>query len=153
MISACLPRQGVPAQATVLGWADGALTLRQADRAVEVLTAAGHVPGGIGPNDDPRVVRSGLVREVVTAALGELPDGEPPGKGQADLLQVALRLARPGQDEDPVIRRAVDRPGPGQRRDRAPDHGPEAELASAPPTAKDDLLRLHGALASDYNDR
>ena len=187
-------------------------------------------------------------RKVATAALAEVPDGDPLGKEQANLLQAALRLARPGQDENPVIRQAVDLAlangailslearvwaavsllaRSGQREaalaladqvtaelDRVPfgdvtanqwrillafhvgrvgypalSHqllapvissgaaaqqqaaqavlraidGPradtrlqiiilEAELAATPPTAEDDLLRLHSTLASDYDD-
>ena len=52
VINACMVREEVSAQARVLGWAGGALTVRQADRAVQVL-------GGQPQQDNGWVVRSG----------------------------------------------------------------------------------------------
>ena len=196
VINACMPRPEVTAQAKALGWAGGTLTIRQAERAVQVLASSSQSLGSAEADDDPWVVRSGglarladsasprvaesvaalsnavrqqlaavvleeaigiahdpeasltdrviarlaahrvradlarrdqltgvqcllirglerfgdqaAARKVAVAALAELPDGDPLGKEQADLLQAALRLTRPGQDEDPVIRQAVD---------------------------------------------
>ena len=195
VINACLPRQGVSAQATVLDWAAARSPSDRPTGPLRSWPRPGTFQAGPGPDDDPWVVRSGglarladpaspqvaehvaslpglvrrqlaavvldeaigiardpeaslvdrvvaqlaahrvrvdlagqdgltgvqcllirgperlgyqaAAREVAAVALAGLPDGDPQGKEQADLLQAALRLARPGQDEDPVIRQAV----------------------------------------------
>jgi hypothetical protein len=187
VISAKRTREEVSVQAGVLGWAGGAVTIRQADRALQVLGAdAQHNDpwvirsGGLARLNDPvsprvaeyiaamskhdrcqlaavmleeavgiardpeatlveRVVarltahrvradlgaRNGLTeaqcllirglerlgdpdaaRQVANEALAELPE-DTPARERAELLKAALRLARPDEDEDPVIREAV----------------------------------------------
>jgi hypothetical protein len=189
VISACLARAAVSAEATVLGWAGGALTVGQADRAVQVLGVDVQPgdpwvirSGGLARLSDPAsprvaeqvaaladrtrhrlaamvleeamritrdpeatlvervvarlaahrvradlVAREGLTgvqcllirglerlgdqgtaRDVAAAALAELPGDDQGDSERVELLKAVLRLARPGEDDDPVIRQAVD---------------------------------------------
>jgi len=72
VIEACRVPEEIPALAVVLGWAGGALTVRQADRAMH---AAGFSPES---GEDGWVARSGSLARLLDPGFGQ---GGGPGRG------------------------------------------------------------------------